>query len=36
MEESRGVGPVMGQIFREKGGSDQLLAGEGDIGIGAG
>jgi hypothetical protein len=31
MEKSRGVGPMMGQIFREKGGADELLAGEGDI-----
>jgi hypothetical protein len=36
MEESRGVGPMVGQIFREKGGADELLSGEGNIGIGAG
>jgi hypothetical protein len=36
MEKSGGVGPVMGQIFREKGGANELLAGEGDVGIGAG
>jgi len=36
MEKSGGVGPMVRQIFREKGGADELLSGEGDIGIGAG